>query len=608
VTRLRRLLVVLLGPLWVRTFRDPVRDGHLRLDRLSLSERQLTRFGLVLLGLLLVSVLFSDQWRTGALLQLSGTDNELSFLPRAALPVTLIGLALSWGLLGWGALGSSPLVRVVVAGLALTTGSAFTISGADVGSAWVLSHGSAVVRVGLYGVAAALLLSAVLDPLLRSRPRAERAVTIGLRAAVLVALALQYGTLLWANVESERQGRPLLVPGLVDASIGQLDGYLLPLVYVAAVAVIDFALDVSASLTEPARLLRRRWLLAVLVGLLVVKLVLQVVLEADRWRATLTYQPVAFWRTVICVVALGAVAALVTRFPASDDYQLAKERTMYGASLALAAPVLLGMVAVGLSLFMVGQLHSDLGSRIDDAIPYAWLGGEGLALGGGLAVLAGVILMRRHPGAYGDEFGSALIVVGAWFLMIFVPAAMGLELGFDHPTVDLVVTVGVLLALLVRWRSLTRPNLIALATLVVFSWLVTSRGDYLSFAGGLAGLPGIVVVVFGVVLTLASGSAFAAESSRRLPAGARPLLFVGYLLLSVVILHWLEITHEEGQDASSLVGFYAIGLPMAAWLAARRIVPREPDSAAVRRWPTSTIPSTTSTSYAETETSGSSRH
>ena len=38
-TRLRRLVVILLGPLWVRTFRDPVRDGHLRLQGLSRAGR-----------------------------------------------------------------------------------------------------------------------------------------------------------------------------------------------------------------------------------------------------------------------------------------------------------------------------------------------------------------------------------------------------------------------------------------------------------------------------------------------------------------------------------------------------------------------------------------
>ena len=579
MTRLRRLLVVLLGPLWVRTFRDPVREGHLRLDRLSRAEGQLARFGLVLLGLLLVSLLFSDLWRTGVLLQLNGTRNELSFLPRAVLPVTLLGLLLSWALLCWGALDAGPLVRVVVALLALATGALFTVTSTGLGSgAWVFDHGATLIRIGLFGTTGLLVLSAVLHPVLRGRPRLAGVTTGVLRVALLVALLLQYGTLQWANVESERQGLPLLVPGLMDGSIDQINGYLLPLVYVAAVAVIDFALDVSSSLTEPARVLRRRWLLVVLVALLAVKVVVQVALEWDQWRATLTYQPVAFWRTVVCLVVLGTVVALVTRFPASEDHQLAKERAMYGGSLALAAPTMLSVLGVGVALFMVGQLHTDLGSEVNDAVPYTWLGGEGLAIGGGLAVLAGLVLMRRSAGGFGDELGSALVVVGAWFLMIFVPSSLGLELGFDYPTVDLVVTVGVLLVLLLRWRSLTPAALVSLATLLVFSWLVMSRGDYLSFIGGLAGLPAIVVVVFGVVLTLASGSSFASESSRRLAAEARPLLFVGYLLLSVVILHWLEVTHEQGQDDNSLIGFYAIGIPMAAWLAGRRIARREPEA------------------------------
>ena len=134
------------------------------------------------------------------------------------------------------------------------------------------------------------------------------------------------------------------------------------------------------------------------------------------------------------------------------------------------------------------------------------------------------------------------------------------------------VTAGVLVVLLVRGRSLSPATLVSLTTLLVFSWLVMSRGDYISFIGGLVGLPVILVVVFGVVLTLASGSAFASQGSKRLPTEARPLLFVGYLLLSVVILFWVEVSHEPGQDLDSLAAFYFLGIPMAFWLAARRIV------------------------------------
>jgi hypothetical protein len=41
----------------------------------------------------------------------------------------------------------------------------------------------------------------------------------------------------------------------------------------------------------------------------------------------------------------------------------------------------------------------------------------------------------------------------------------------------------------------------------------------------------------------------------------------------VVILHWLEVTHETtDQDAS--IGFFRVGLPLAAWLVGRRLVTR----------------------------------
>ena len=82
-----------------------------------------------------------------------------------------------------------------------------------------------------------------------------------------------------------------------------------------------------------------------------------------------------------------------------------------------------------------------------------------------------------------------------------------------------------------------------------------------------------MVVVFGILYTLASDSASPRSPAKRLPRDARPLLFVGYLLLSVVILHWLEVTHETTNlDAS--IGLLPIGIPLAAWLVGRRLVNR----------------------------------
>ena len=63
-----------------------------------------------------------------------------------------------------------------------------------------------------------------------------------------------------------------------------------------------------------------------------------------------------------------------------------------------------------------------------------------------MAVVAGVALMVRSRGGLGDELGSGLILVGAWGTVAGAIANFGLDLGISYPTVDVTVTLGVLLA------------------------------------------------------------------------------------------------------------------------------------------------------------------
>ena len=51
------------------------------------------------------------------------------------------------------------------------------------------------------------------------------------------------------------------------------------------------------------------------------------------------------------------------------------------------------------------------------------------------------------------------------------------------------------------------------------------------------------------------------------------LMFVGYLIFSVTILHWTETSHST--DFSSLFGyggFKYLGVPWAAWILGRRLI------------------------------------
>ena len=112
-----------------------------------------------------------------------------------------------------------------------------------------------------------------------------------------------------------------------------------------------------------------------------------------------------------------------------------------------------------------------------------------------------------------------------------------------------------------------------LAALTVFSWLALTKGDWINLVGEAFALPAILVVVVGVVFSLAGDAGFTAGTGQVVPQGARVMMFVGYLVLSVTILHWVEATHAPSSaDALGDTGFFFIGLPWAAWVIGRKLL------------------------------------
>ena len=610
-TRVGEATRTLLGPLWTTTFRDPVRTGRLRLDGLSGPERQLAKAGLVTLVLLLGSLLFVDAWRSGTLLHLA-IATEPRFVPEGLLPVTLVALYLGLLLVVWGALDAAPSVRLVVAFLyAAAVGSLGAPATFEVSDAWILRHGDTVVRVAFWVPVAALVLSALV-----SRVRSlARWTTPVLRTLCLLAFAAMAVAQLWMHVEFTDEGFQGAIQSLVHSGFTSIDGLLIPLVFLAALAVIDFATDVSTSLAEPVGRASARWLNVVrglLVTLLAVKLWVELVAERDYWAAYLLRQQQAVVFTVGVLAFLAAVTWAVSRLaPAGteSDVDEAKERLVLGGAILLAASVLVGVLLIGLGELVLATFRQTWAAEAADLYPVSGMSQAVPILGSLLAIVAGIVLVRRgwarlEPG-YSRELGCGLVVVGAWNLVMHVIAALDVNWGFSYRAVDLVVTVAVAVWLVVRWRRLDLAEASLLLAVLLFSWLVMSRGDYISYVGSLLGLPVIVVVVFGILYTLVSGAGFTTESSKRLPRESRTLMFIGYLLLSVTILHWLEAIHEPSiADLNSYAAFYFLGIPMTAWLLARRIVPRRSGAdrglseaqAADLRGPTSTTPSSTLTS------------
>lgn len=562
-------------PVWESAFRDPVVDGHIRLAGLSWSERQAARIGLVTLALLLGSLLFVDVWRRGTLLPL-GDGSSLTFLPVGLLPVTLLTFLVAWTMLAWGALTSAwPVKLFVAAAFLLTNSSMSTPAAIEVGDRAALKYGDNVLQAGYYLTAGVILLALVL-PLLPAR-WGSRTLPV-LRLLVVAGLTAFFMSHLWIHVASVEEGFPGAVQMLVSGAIAEIDGLLLPLVYVSAVLVIDFAMDVSLGVARSARDVPAKAVRWLLVGLLAVKLWLVLLDELGEWATYAQDRPLAVLRTAVSVVALAVVVRLVTRRRVTAALDGAKERLLYGTSLALAFPVVLSILVVGSGVFALTQFKMDRIPWFVDAYPTDDVGTylqPALAV---LAILVGLWLLRRRRGPMDTEFGSGLLVIGAWALPSLLINMSTIEIGFSDELVDVVVTLGVAGVVVRRWNRLDTRLAVILAAVTVFTWLAMTKGDWINLVGSLAGLPAILVVVVGVVFSVAGDAGFTAEGGRVVPQGARVLLFVGYLVLSVTILHWVEATHAPSNaDFMGDAGFFFVGIPWAAWLIGRRLLHLEED-------------------------------
>jgi hypothetical protein len=270
---------------------------------------------------------------------------------------------------------------------------------------------------------------------------------------------------------------------------------------------------------------------------------------------------------------LAVVVRLATRFPQTAGFGAAKEGLLYGGGTALGFAILSYTVVFGAGMFAaVRQGTNEVPGLISD-YPALTVGRYGNLLMALAALVVGVLLVRRRRTDFQRELGSGLVVLGAWTLPTFVMQLGDYRVGFSTWLMDIVLTLGIAAYAAWRWRRLGSAETVTLVALTVFSWLALSQGDWLAFIGGLLGLPGIFVVVVGIVLTVATDAGFTAASSRRLPRGSRVLLFVGYLLLSVTLLHWTEVAHTTTSSAGQgYTGFLIVGIPWGGWLVGRRLI------------------------------------
>ncbi len=575
--RTGRIAGVVQPPLAV-LFGDRYRVGRLRLDGTSPVARWFVRLGIVFLVGVNLSLLYASRggWRREPLVSVLPGNHPL-FAPQSLLPFTLVALVVGWALVLWGAALSSIVVRLTVAAV-------FLLVNSDLGGKLIVPHGPAlglrfgpsVVRTGYLAVPALLIVASITSMF----PRWWRRMRPLLLAGVVMAAVAMFGGLLWVNYAAQRNGGINIVPAGVGTSISTTRSLIIPVLIGAAVEVLELGYSAVTATAMPLRQLSATAVKVILVILIAVKLEIELVAHYSAVVAIVRHRQL----TALCsllAIAFFAGAGMLLRGPlgagiggaeeAEDD-----EGLIYGGAIVLALPLIAIMLLLSLGSLIFDQFNRVVSFLTLD-LPVDGIQRNGDIVMAALLFLAGLYLLRRGRR---PAVAAAVVIIGAWDLVLAIPRRSGLTLNVDGVLVDIAVTLVVAVVLIVRWRRLTATAASALVALVAFSWIVGARGAYLSrILGGFLPAAAIVTVVTGTLWALLTDSAFAAGSSRLFPDVGRPLLWVGLLVTVATMTNWVAVTHDfDLTQPIASGGFLRLGLPLAAWWVLHRRFQVSPQS------------------------------
>lgn len=547
----------------------PIREGRLRVRGLHPVLRVATMVGLVALAGMLGSLLFNEAWRYGELSYLSSVSGRAVFVPIALIPITLGGLCLAWMLILSGTLQASLAIRILGSAFFLTT-TAFISDPllVELSNRTGVSVTKVLIRVSFLAVPVLVALYSAASRRRAWEPKARTITIVG----ICTCLAIFFGANFWLYLYEADSGLGATLPTLMSGNILSLQYLLIPLVYLGAVGVIEFSYGVAEAAAVPAWAAGRDVARVVVLAFIAIKLWIQLFSHLREWATYVSSRPSGFLFTLYAVVLFGVIGALTRSMPRDPDgFENTKERVVLVLIMALALANLFNVLAISGIEFLSIQFGVNP-SPLERVYPSGAVLDWGPVVLSVLVLAAGIFLLIRDDlkERYGD-WAIALTMVGVWSLPLNLMGLANYYPGFNYALLDLFVTIAAAGYILARWGSISTVTAVRLGAVVAFSWLFATKGDFLSIIGGWFGLASVAVLVFGILFTLLAGSSFALEETDRLPARARPLIWVGYLLLSATMLNWLLTAHDS--EISGLFGSDAIlriGIPLAVWFLLRR--------------------------------------
>ena len=571
----RPLRYVLRSPI-AEIFEFEAEEGRLRLGGLSPFARWLVVFALSAIGLLLAAALVPGILAVGPLRSIPVPQGALN-VHNGTAAVTLVLFGIAWGLVSYGALQASWLVRAGTGLLFLLVNSLLIVNlpsslahHPSVTIAWDLS------RAALVATSAGLVLSAFMPGRLWRRTSWAKSLLnwvvglscVGLFVSLIAAEALGRVT----------QARTPLAGGAALA-LGTVILLLAPLLYLSGMAVVSFSYTVGTAGAALCRRLPRHGLLTLVVGLV----------GAEAWfygwrdRTQLWTGPrgwVVLLHAVPVVVGFGAIA-----FACRKVFQSPPEPVHDNANATLALLVTLPAMAAGLYsalydtsglgfLHIPGIVTSRLGSSASSFSDAVLSTGARCTLFGAATAFAMAIARREGTSWRRRQFAVGVALMSGWIFWTqfvdWLPSA-----NTEDWDMLALVAVGVVAVYLLGSYALpNRPapgtaQLAPLAGVLAVVWIFDADAGFLRSLSHLAPLEGSAVLVAGVLLILLGKSQFTGGTSPWLPRSARVAMWTGYVVLSLTVVYWDRSVKGfaalTGHNAELSVFDY-IAVPLITWL------------------------------------------
>lgn len=559
-----------------------VRAGLVDLRGLDTPTRFLVMVGFGLLVGTVLALLFNETWREQFTLvpQVSGTVGRGTLAPDALLPVTFFLVAVAWAYGLAGALHSHWLARILVIGLYML----FALGWLNTTGVLAQLAAPTTLRATDYielGIVVSATLSVPLIFLVRARRAARPAwewLTLFICTATFFALIQARGIANWRQFEI-----PLIVQ-VLQTNLASYQGLVAPLLLLAGVNIALFANQAARWTTDMAegRLPRK-----VLTAALVIALGLRVWTIVNEALARVSETGYAGEAAAV-VGAAGLFVILAAAY--FGVTRLSRNRAFSPDALAqrvrgVALWLILVFGAITLIEFVVLNLVQVTPSlRAWDPVRAFLFGVNGFLLMQVLepwrilvsVLILGAAFWLARRGAREVALYLAITAgLALWYEVTAPGGWLGALRGASAERIDALGML-ILVALTVYWaatRTLTRERIAGLLFLTLLTGLVRQTDFISSPFSPFLGFAGIGFVAFGILYDAVTAGVWANAESQAFPRVGRIFMYLGYVLLSVMIVNWALASHDlnniealtgsvawRGMEVFGLPFVYAVGV------------------------------------------------